>query len=195
MLPKKESLTIEFKNDIKKLPDPDIFEAVVAFANTEGGDLYLGVDDNGEVTGVHKDHMNITTVSAFIANNTVPPISVRAEIIDDVKPVLKISVPKSYGGIAATVGGKTLYRRLKANGEPENVPMYPAMFATRLSDLRLLDYSAIPILQSTIADFDPIEVERLKKLIMLNNGEKNLLELTDEELYKALGLVREQNNA
>lgn len=194
MIPKKESLTIEFKSDIKKLSNQEIFEAVVAFANTEGGDLYLGVEDDGEISGVHKDHLNITTVSAFIANNTVPPISVRAEIIDDVKPVLKISVPKSYSGITATVGGKTLYRRLQANGEPENVPMYPAMFATRLSDLRLLDYSAVPILQSAITDFDPIEVERLKKLILMNNGEKSLLELTDEELYKALGLVREQNN-
>lgn len=194
MLPQKESLTIEFKSDLKKLSDADIFEAVVAFANTEGGELYIGIEDNGEVTGVHKAHENTTTVSAFIANNTVPPISVRAEIIDDVKPVLKISVPKSYGGISATSSGKTLYRQIKTNGEPENLPMYPSMFATRLSDLRLLDYSAMSLMESSIKDFDPIEVERLRKLILSNNGEKNLLELTDEELYKALGFVREQNN-
>ena len=49
MLPKKETLTIEFKSDRKKLSDTEIFEAVVAFANTEGGDLYLGIEDNGEV--------------------------------------------------------------------------------------------------------------------------------------------------
>ena len=93
MLPKKETLTIEFKSDFKKLSDSEIFEAVVAFANTEGGDLYLGIEDNGEVTGVHKAHENTTTVSAFIANNTVPPVSVRAEIVEDTLPVLKISVP------------------------------------------------------------------------------------------------------
>ena len=40
MLPKKESLTIEFKSDLKKLPNSDIFEAVVAFANTEG-EIYI----------------------------------------------------------------------------------------------------------------------------------------------------------
>lgn len=193
MLPKKESLTIEFKSDIKKLSDSEIFEAVVAFANTDGGELYLGIEDNGEVTGVHKAHLDITTVSAFIANNTVPPVSVRAEIIDDIKPVLRISVPKSYSGITATVSGKTLHRQLKANGEPENVPMYPPMFATRLSDLRLLDYSAMPVYQSSVKDFDLIEVERLRNMILSFNGEKNLLELTDEDLYKALGLVRDQN--
>ena len=193
MLPTKETLTIEFKSDIKKMSDSDIFEAVVAFANTEGGDLYLGIENNGDVTGVHKDHKSVTTVSAFIANNTVPPISVRAEIIEDIHPVLKISVPKSFSGIVATISGKTLHRQLKANGEPENVPMYPPMFATRLSDLRLLDYSAMPLLEGDIDDFDLIEVDRLKQLVTLYNGEKSLLSLNDEELYKALGFVREQN--
>lgn len=194
MLPKRETLTVEFKSDRKKLSDAEIFEAVVAFANTEGGDLYLGIEDDGEVTGVHKLHESVTTVSAFIANNTMPPVSVRVEIIEDRYPVLKISVPKSYSGIVATISGKTIHRRLKANGEPENVALYPSMFATRLSDLRLLDYSAMPLLQSSIKDFDPIEVERLKRLITAYNGEKNLLDLADEDLYKALGLVREQNN-
>ncbi len=132
MLPKKETLTIEFKSDIKKLPDSEIFEAVVAFANTEGGDLYLGIENNGDVTGVHKSHENIVSVCAFIANNTVPPVSVRAEIIDDVLPVLKISVPKTYSGITATVSGKTLHRHLKTNCEPENLPMYPTMYTTKL---------------------------------------------------------------
>lgn len=194
MLPKKESLTIEFKSDRKKLSDSEIFEAVVAFANTEGGELYLGIEDSGEVTGVHKAHENSTTVSAIIANNTIPPVSVRAEIVEDIFPVLKISVPKTYSGITATVSGKTLHRQLKANGEPENVPMYPTAFATRLSDLRLLDYSAMPLLQSSVEDFDPIELERLRQLIASYNGEKMLLDLADEDLYKALGLVREQND-
>ena len=194
MLPKKETLAIEFKSDRKRLPDSELIEAVVAFANTEGGDLYIGIEDNGEVTGVHKDHLNITTVSALVANNTVPPIPVRAELIEDLFPVLKISVPKSYSGIAATSSGKTVHRQLKANGEPENVPMYPPMFATRLSDLRLLDYSAMPSLEGSIDDFDPIEVDRLKQLISAYNGEKNLLDLANEDLFKALGFVREQNN-
>ena len=86
MLPKKETLTIEFKSDKKKYSDSDIFEAVVSFANTEGGDLYLGIEDSGEVTGVHDSHKNPITLSAFIANNTIPPVSIRAEIINDIFP-------------------------------------------------------------------------------------------------------------
>lgn len=192
IIPENESLTIEFKSDVKKLSNSDIFDAVVAFANTDGGDLYLGVEDDGTITGVHPDHINPMTLSAFIANNTIPPVSIRAEIVDDVKPVLKISVPKSYGGIVATQSGKTLRRRLKMDGAPENVPMYPNEMATRLSDLRLLDYSALPIQSATTDDFDPIEVERLRKTILAYNGDRSLLELSDEELFKALGLVTEQ---
>lgn len=93
IIPEKESITVEFKSDVKKLPNNEIFDAVVAFANTDGGDFYLGVEDDGTITGVHPDHSNPTTLSAFIANNTIPPVSIRAEIIDDIKPVLKISVP------------------------------------------------------------------------------------------------------
>lgn len=195
MLPKIETLTVEFKSDKKKYPDSDIFEAVVAFANTEGGDFYLGIEDTGEVTGVHDTHQNPITLSAFIANNTVPPVSIRAEIISDIFPVLKISVPKSHGGIVATSSGKVLHRRIKADGTPENVPMYPAEFATRLSDLRMLDYSSMPVLQSSISDFDSLEIDRLRKLILSYNGDKTLLDLNDEDLFKALGFVRDMNDS
>lgn len=40
----KENLVNEFKSDRTCLPDSDIIDAVVAFANTDGGDLYLGVE-------------------------------------------------------------------------------------------------------------------------------------------------------
>jgi len=194
IIPDKETLTVEFKSDLKKYSDSDIFEAVVAFANTDGGDLYLGVEDDGRITGAHGDHQDPTTVSAFIANNTVPPVPVRAEaLICEGLPVLKISVPQSYSGIVATRSGKVLRRRLKADNTPENIPMYPNEYQTRLSDLRLLDYSAMPVYESTIEDFDLVEVEHLKKIILSYNGDKTLLELDNESLFKALGFVRDQN--
>ena len=193
IIPWKETLTIEFKSDIRKYGDSDLFEDVVAFANTDGGDLYLGVEDDGTITGVHKDHSNPITLSAYIANNTVPPISVRTEIIEEERSVLKISVPKAYGGIAATRSGKMLRRRVKSDNTPENVPMYPTEIATRLSDLRLLDYSAMMVFDGSPTDIDPLEIERLRTIIMSYDGDKALLELADDELLKALGFTREQN--
>lgn len=193
IIPHEETITVEFKSDIKKYSDADIFDAVVAFANTEGGYLYLGVEDDGEITGVHDEHKNPTTLSAYIANNTVPPISVRAEIIEEQFPVLQIQIPKSYTGVVATRSGKILRRRIKSDGSPENVPMYPSEVATRLSDLRLLDYSALTLSEATLSDFDSLEVDRLRKLILAYDGDKSLLDLTNDDLFKALGFVREQN--
>lgn len=192
-IPINETLTVEFKSDKKKYGDSDLFEDVVAFANTEGGDLYLGVEDDGTITGVHKDHANPVTLSAYIANNTVPPISTRCEIIDEELPVLKISVPKSYGGISATRPGKILRRRMKMDNTPENVPMYPTEITTRLSDLRLLDYSTMIVLEGSLTDIDPLEVERLRRIILSYDGDKVLLDLDDGEILKALGFTREQN--
>ena len=44
IIPEHETIEIEFKSDIKKLSDSDLIDAIVAFANTHGGDLYLGVE-------------------------------------------------------------------------------------------------------------------------------------------------------
>lgn len=194
LIPEKESLTIEFKSDLKRLENSEIFDAVVAFANTEGGDLYLGVEDNGEITGVHPAHENPITLNAYIANNTVPPVSIRAEIVEDILPVLKISVPKNSHSVVATSSGKMSRRRIKADGTPENVPMFPTEIATRMSDLRLLDYSVLTLREATIDDFDLLEVERLKRNILSYNGDKSLLELENIDLYKALGFIKEEGS-
>ncbi len=193
IIPLKESLTVEFKSDLKKYDDSRIFEDVIAFANTEGGDLYLGVEDSGEITGVHKDHQNTVGLSAYIANNTIPPVLVRTEMIMAEKPVIRISVPKSYGGIRATVSGKIMRRRLKSDGSPENIPMYPTEIATRLSDIRLLDMSAMMVMEASEDDLDPLEIERLRKIVALYDGESSLLKLSNEELMLALGFIRNQN--
>lgn len=187
-LPDRETMEIEFKSDVKKLNDTDLVDAVVAFANTSGGSLYLGIEDNGNVTGLHEQHKDITQLAAFIANRTVPPVSVRAEIIEAEKPVLLIQVPKSRS-IVASSAGKIQRRRLKADGTPENIPMYPYEIATRLSELSLLDFSAQPVPGAAYTDLDPLERERLRKIILAYNGEKYLLELSDEELDKALQLA------
>lgn len=188
-LPQAETLTIEFKSDKTPLPDNDIIDAVVAFANTEGGDLYLGVEDDGTITGLHPSHQDITRLTAFIANKTVPPVSTRASILTAKnQPVLKISVPK-YTSIVASSTGKIQRRRLKADHTPENVPLYPYEIPHRLSSLSLLDFSAQTLPDTTRQDLAATERERLRNIIRTYHGESTLLELDDLELDKALRLV------
>ncbi|MCF0253567.1 MAG: AAA family ATPase, partial [Duodenibacillus sp.] len=98
-------------------------------------------------------------------------------------------VPQCTHSIVATASGKVLKRRLRFDGTPENVPMYPNEFATRLSDLRLLDPTALPLAEGTMEDFNPLEIARLRQAIDTHHGERALLPLPDDELLKALQLA------
>ncbi|MDK9712175.1 helix-turn-helix domain-containing protein [Acidaminobacter sp.] len=152
MLPKTESLIVEFKSDRNKISDTEIVETIVGFANTQGGKLYIGIEDDGTVSGLNQSRKNLSGLAALIANHTVPPQSVRVEMIEAPRNVMIVEVPASPS-IVGTASGKVLRRRLKADGTPETIPMYPHEYVTRLSGLRLLDYSAQVILDSSYNDW------------------------------------------
>ena len=58
-LPRTESLTVEFKSEASRaMSDSEIVDNIVALANTDGGDLYLGIEDDGKPTGVSRQHRN-----------------------------------------------------------------------------------------------------------------------------------------
>jgi ATP-dependent DNA helicase RecG len=184
-----ETLQDEFKSDRDPLPDRDMVSAVVALANTEGGTIYLGVEDDGTVTGVHKQHKNIQGLSSLIANKTNPPIPVRVELVEyGGKQIACVHVPKSRQ-LISTSEGLLQRRRLKADGSPENIPFYPHEFAQRLSALGLADLSAnnFPSLSTEV--FNPIERERLREAINRYGGDTTLSGLADNELEGALGFT------
>ena len=164
-IPMKENLVVEFKSDLKKYSDTDLVDEIVGMTNTKGGTLYLGVEEDGQITGVHQKHKDAIGVTALIANSTVPSVSVRAEIItEEEKEVLKIEIPVSRT-VVSTSSGKMLRRRLKADGSPEVIPMYSYEVVTRLSELALLDFSAGPLAGATIEDLDPNQRVRLRSII------------------------------
>lgn len=64
-------------------------------------------------------------------------------------------------------------------------------YNTRLSELRQLDYSSRIVPEAAYDDLDLQERDRLREMIRINNGESLLLDLNNEDLDKALSLVRE----
>ena len=118
LLRKGESLTVEFKSDAKGLPDRDMIAAVVSLANTEGGDLFLGVEDDGTITGLQPNHENVSGLAALIANKTIPSLAVRVELLEPTgTKFVRISVPKSRQ-LVSTSEGLLQRRRLMADGKP-----------------------------------------------------------------------------
>ena len=189
LIPTTESLTCEFKSDRKCLPDRELIEAVVCMANGEGGAIYLGVEDDGQVTGLHKDHRFLDGMAALIANRTQPALRVSVESLEvDGLAVARITVTKS-GQPVATSDGLLKRRRLQANGQPECVPYLPHEFSSRQASFGLLDVSAQPLAGALASDLDPIERARLRQFIERFNGDRALLELDDAQLDAVLGLT------
>lgn len=52
-----ENITVEFKQSREKL-NKDVFETVCAFLNRNGGHLFLGVKDNGEIVGINPNSID-----------------------------------------------------------------------------------------------------------------------------------------
>ena len=188
-----ETLTVEFKSDRKGLPDRDLIEAVVALANTEGGVLLLGVEDGtGEITGLHPSHAGKGTPAAMIANRTVPSVQVRVEVVDfgNGANVFAIFVPECRG-VVGTVDGYFAKRRLKLDGSPETIPMTPFEIQSRASQFQLIDPSAQAMAAVPLSRISPLQRERVRASIRTsNNSDKALLELSDSDFDRALGLVK-----
>lgn len=190
--PSKESMVIEFKSDRKCYALSKLYEDLVGMANTDGGCLYLGVEDNGTPTGVDVQHTNCQFMESTIQDNTVPSLFVHTHIENwDGYKVLAIEVPTSRQ-LMMTAEGKYLRRRIKRDGTPETVALKPYEILQRLSYIQALDPSSqvVEDLPASKA-LSPLERERLRNMIRIYHGDMTLLELTDQELDRALGFVRE----
>lgn len=185
VLPVSESLKVEFKSDRHRLHDDELVEALVCLANTDGGELWLGVEDDGTPTGLHETHQNLTG-PGLVAARTSPSLAVTVEGIEIAGVrVARIWVPRAVSEVATTAG-KYLHRRIKQDGSPECVPMLPHDRSSRASRLGLQDASAQAVAGATLADLDPLERERLRQTVQQYGGDRVLLELDDEALDGAL---------
>lgn len=70
-----EGPRLEFKN---RVPRPDrIAREIIAFANTDGGTVLLGVDDDGTVVGLRDADEELFALDEALASRIEPPLSVR----------------------------------------------------------------------------------------------------------------------
>lgn len=183
-----ESITQEFKSDKSCLPDKDLIAAIVSLANTDGGLLFLGVEDSGEITGICHKHQEHTMLKPFIASRTNPSIDTKVYLVnvENNLDVIVVEVQKS-NQLISTSEGLIQRRRLKLDGTPEAVPFYPHEFIQRQSTLGLIDPSATIISDLSVEEFSSVERERVREAIRKYGGDQSLLSLNDSELDGALG--------
>ena len=65
-VPPCESLTVEFKSDLKKLPYRGLIAALVGLANALGSELWLGGEDDGTAIGLHTEHRMLEDLAGIV---------------------------------------------------------------------------------------------------------------------------------
>lgn len=83
-----ESENTEFKT---KLTD-EIYKEVIAFANTDGGVIYIGVDDNGNVVGIDNVDDTYTRITNGIRDAIQPDVTMFVKYKLEDNQVVKITV-------------------------------------------------------------------------------------------------------
>jgi ATP-dependent DNA helicase RecG len=151
LLTQGETLHIEFKQ--WPLHPDDLASAITAFANTDGGRILLGVDDQGKIAGIAESERDraAQTVDNVAFNNIQPPVTVVLETISDPQGrcVLMAHVPKGDPRPYRTNRGvyyvRTASGRRQASRE-ELLRMFQAVES--------LYYDETPLLQTSLADVE-----------------------------------------
>lgn len=192
-IPTRETLTVGFQSEPSAGTSAHlVVESVVGMTNAQGGTLFIGIDDDGMASGVRSPKWSDPDmVAAFLIGHTVPPVMLRAELLyakNDL-PIMAVHVPAGRG-LTATRDGRVIQRRMRLDKTPGNFPLYPQEYARALSDQGFLDFTDNVLPAAGIEDLDPNERARLRRVMKTYQAEAALMELDDEELDKALGLVK-----
>lgn len=94
-----ENIIVEFKKSRTEITK-DVYETVCAFSNRDGGHIFLGVKDNGEILGIENDKVDkikkefVTSINS--ENKMYPPLYLTPiEYKANGKHILYIRVPVS----------------------------------------------------------------------------------------------------
>ena len=144
---------VEFKQG---LPETKLREAIVAFSNTDGGVVLLGVRDDGQVQGITSDGETIAKIHRSVAGVRNPGrYDVRSLLIGE-RTILVLSVRRRREGFAQMQDGRILVRR-----GAMNAPVFDIELARFISQRALTRFESTPV-EATLGDADGVLIARLR---------------------------------
>lgn len=144
----------EFKEE--KVHPHELDAEMVAFANTDGGILIIGVSDKGEITGVTDWDKYMQRMDNVASNNCEPPISLTIEklIIDD-KRILAVRIPKGFQRPYRTNKGAYYIRTSSGKRQATREELLRLYQATRF-----IYYDELPVPATSIDELDILYFRR-----------------------------------
>ena len=111
MIPTKEDTFTEFKTSFSE----EVVVSLVAFANAKGGEVYIGVNDKGNVVGVDLGKESVVQWINEIKHKTEPSIIPDADVLEENgKHIVVLSV-QEYPVKPVSTRGRYYRRQLNSN--------------------------------------------------------------------------------
>lgn len=173
-----EDLHSEFK-EWPVRPD-DLAASLVALANTDGGQLILGVANSREIPGVEDSDRVVREVDNVAANNCEPPITIIQEILHDGdRKVIVVNVPKGDQRPYRTNRGVYYIRTSSGRRQASREELLRLFQATES-----LYYDETPLTRLGLADLDLDAFDRF-----LEHTGQTALGVEPERLLRSWRLV------
>ena len=83
-----ENEHVEYKSQMLE----DLYKEVIAFANTDGGVIYIGIDDQGNLTGIDDIDETYTRLTNGIRDAIQPDVTMFVRYILQENKVIRIEV-------------------------------------------------------------------------------------------------------
>lgn len=182
-----ESNTLEFKSAIDSAIK--IAKTLVAFANTRGGTLLIGISDDRRVSGVHSESEEISKIEEASDHYCQPPLTVAYEKVTlDQKTVLVVTIPESDEKPHAVHNGRqkpVIYVRINDKSVPTSrwTGKQLTQSAAEL-DKTLLQSPPVKTLLTYLRTNEYIVPKRYAKLINISErrATKLLMDLVAQQL-------------
>lgn len=178
--------------EFKSVVGPNVIKAIIAFANTNGGTIYIGVDDGGVPVGIDDIDAELTKLTSMMRDSIRPDILMNVSCKTEQKAGKNIIIVRVARGI------KRPYYLAAKGPRPEGVYVRSgaaSVPATETAILRMVQETEGDCFEARISlnqdlSFDYARDEFVKKGLSFGAGElRTLGAVQSDGVYTNLGLL------
>lgn len=183
-----ENQIVEFKKSTTDITK-DVYESVCAFSNREGGHIFLGINDNGQILGIQSDCIDrmkkdfVTSINN--ENKMYPPLYlVPVEYEYEGKHILYIRVPISPS--VCRCKGKIYDRNHESDLDITNHEQMVYQLYARKQDTYYVN-KVFPIF--SVSDLRHELIDRVREMTKVRTNNHPWRSMSDEELLRSANLI------